>query len=211
MVVRTDLNNHSEKCPCNGTCFLEPYYLSARLICDRLKRSIALKRHPRRTNMLRNFTFALFAAAALAAMALAPSSASARGAGGWGGGSSHNHQSSPRLGTRFIGPAVQKMGLAPASSGPRSIVTTGMALASALSAPAIWDPAILATAISTTAATWCGAYPRGSAIACAPLTFAFIDQPRFACSETPRSLASGRAFLFSDARSRVPNPPRLRR
>src|SRR5215210_8546089 len=35
VVVRTDLNNHSEKCPCNGTCFLEPYYLSARLICDR--------------------------------------------------------------------------------------------------------------------------------------------------------------------------------
>jgi hypothetical protein len=68
--------------------------------------------------MLRKFTFGLFAAAALAAMALTPSAASARGAGGWGGGSFHNHQSSPRLGTRFIGPAVQRNGLGTRFIGP---------------------------------------------------------------------------------------------
>src|SRR4051794_39051305 len=68
--------------------------------------------------MLGKFTLGLFAAAALAAMALAPSAASARGAGGWGGGSFHNHQSSPRLGTRFIGPAVQKTGLGTRFIGP---------------------------------------------------------------------------------------------
>ncbi|HKH02385.1 MAG TPA: hypothetical protein VKB08_16910 [Bradyrhizobium sp.] len=68
--------------------------------------------------MLGKFTFGLFAAAALAAMALAPTAVSARGAGGSGGGSFHNPQSGPRLGTRFIGPAVQKPGLGTRFIGP---------------------------------------------------------------------------------------------
>lgn len=59
--------------------------------------------------MFRKSTLALFAAAALCAVALAPSAASARG-GGWSGsrsgGSFHVHARG--LGTRFIGPAVQK-------------------------------------------------------------------------------------------------------
>jgi hypothetical protein len=53
--------------------------------------------------MLRKLTLALLAAAALTA-ALAPTTASARGSG-WGGGRGFH---SPQLGTRFIGPAVQK-------------------------------------------------------------------------------------------------------
>jgi opacity protein-like surface antigen len=58
--------------------------------------------------MLRKLTLALIAAVALSA-ALAPTTASARGSGWSGSGSSRSfHDHSPRLGTRFIGPAVQK-------------------------------------------------------------------------------------------------------
>jgi len=75
------------------------------------RRSIEPGRHPRRTKMLRKFTLGLFAAAALTTMALVPTDASARGSGwsGSGGGRGvHDHQRSQGLGTRFIGPAVQK-------------------------------------------------------------------------------------------------------
>jgi hypothetical protein len=65
--------------------------------------------------MLRKFTLGLIAAASLGAMALAPTIASAHSSAGHSGGSSGPHMSSgmkmggnPKLGTRFIGPAVQK-------------------------------------------------------------------------------------------------------
>ena len=58
--------------------------------------------------MLRKLTLVLLAAVALSA-ALAPTTSSARG-GGWSGsgGSRGFHNHSPRLGTRFIGPPVQR-------------------------------------------------------------------------------------------------------
>jgi hypothetical protein len=120
-VASADLNNRSGNCPCIGACFLEPCYPRARLICDRQTEAINRAEAPFKENdMLRKFTLGLFAAAALTAMALAPTAASARG-GGWsgsGGGGFHSHQSSPRLGTRFIGPAVQRNGLGTRFIGP---------------------------------------------------------------------------------------------
>jgi hypothetical protein len=60
--------------------------------------------------MLRKFTLGLIAAASLSAIALAPTVASAHGHSG-GGSSSHVSSGSmggKKMGTRFIGPAVQK-------------------------------------------------------------------------------------------------------
>jgi hypothetical protein len=64
--------------------------------------------------MLRKFTLGLIAAASLGAMALAPTVASAHSSGHSSGGSSPHLSSGmmgsgkSRMGTRFIGPAVQK-------------------------------------------------------------------------------------------------------